>query len=110
MINKFHVVSSKVAVLDVSFTTPPLAFDVVKWRQEKVLYSFVDEKHNKRSDLIQKLDCILNGITVGTGHKAAKVYQPGNWGRWMQSIVGELFNFRRLCYLEVFDKRPDLKL
>lgn len=105
MINKFHVVSSKVAVLDVSFTTPPLAFDVVKWRQEKVLYSFVDEKHTKRSDLIQKLDCILNSIIVVIGHKAAKVYQPENWGSWLQSIVDQLLNLRRFYSLDVSGKR-----
>ncbi len=110
MINKFHVVSSKVAVLDVSFTIPHLASDDIKWRQKKVQGSLVDEKHVTKPSLIQKLDCILNGIPVGTGHKAAKIYQPGNCGRWMQSIVGELFNLSRLCYLGVFDKKPDLKL
>lgn len=107
MMNRFQVVSSKVAVLDTSFTTSPLAFHDVKWRQEKVLYSFVDEKHTKRSDLIQKLDCILNSIIVVIGHKEAKVYQPENWGRWMQSIVDQLLNLRRFYSLDVSSKRLD---
>lgn len=105
MINKFHVVSSKVAVLDVGFTTPTLAFDDVKYPQEKVLCLIFDTKHVKKLGLIQKSGSTLKGIAVAIDQKRLKFYQPENWGSWLQSIVDQLLNLRRFYSLDVSGKR-----
>lgn len=110
MMNRFHFVSLKVPVLDVNFASPPLAFDDVKRRQEKVPGSLVDTKHVKKLGLIQKSVSTFKGITVAIGQKRLKFYQPENWGSWLQSIVDQLLNLRRFYSLDVYGKRPELKL